>query len=223
MLNNPKIILVLSGKETNQQIKRYGVDMLELRADLLPKLNVETLMKEISKRKPLKLPLLLTVRNQKEEGAAKVFVDQDKWALFEAALPHVDLVDIELTSPLLKQVVSLAHRLKKRVIVSSHYFNTTPSLEHLEGIFRQSKAAGADVTKIAAYAKDRDDLWAMMRFTQGHRDESIITIAMGQQGKISRLILPLLGSQFTYSFIGSPQAPGQVDVRTLKEHLIFYK
>ncbi len=218
----PKIILVISNKETNAQIKRFAVDALELRADLLPKLSPDILVKEIKNRRALKIPILLTVRNQKEEGALKAFSDQNKWALLEAGLPLVDMVDIELSSPLLKSTVALARRLKKKVIISSHNFKSMPSNDSLESTLRKSKAVGADLIKIAASASTETELWRMIDFTRTHQDQSLITIAMGATGKVSRLLLPLAGSQFTYTFIGTPKAPGQIDIKTLLEHIKFY-
>ena len=222
MSNKPKIALVITNKETNVQIKRHAIDVLELRADLLPKLSSSTLINEIKKRRPLKLPILLTVRNQKEEGALKVFPDVEKWSLLEAGLPLVDMVDIELSAPLLKQTIALAHRLKKKVIVSSHHFKATPSQDELAAILRKAKAAGADIIKIAGYANTNDDMWRMVDFTRMHAKENIITMSMGPLGKISRLILPTIGSIYTYSFIGTPKAPGQIDINTLTSHLKFY-
>lgn len=221
-LMKPKIILVITNKETNAQIKRFGVDMLELRADLLPKISPDILVKEIKNRRALRIPILLTVRNQKEEGGLKVFSDQNKWALLEAGLPLVDMVDIELSSPLLKTTVALAHRLKKKVIVSSHDFKVMPTMDALENTLRKSKAAGGDFIKIAATASTETDTWRMIDFTRKHHDQSLITIAMGATGKVSRLLLPLAGSQFTYTFIGAPKAPGQIDIKTLLEHIKFY-
>lgn len=222
MSNKPRIVLVITDIETNPQIKRFKVDVLELRVDLLEKRSVDALIKEIKHRRILKIPILLTIRNQREEGASNVFSDQEKWALLEAGLPLVNLVDIELSSPLLKQTVALAHRLKKEVIVSSHNFKAMPDIDQLERTFRQSRAAGADFIKIAAQAKSSDDVWRLIDFTRKHKDENIITMSMGSLGKLSRLITPFAGSQYIYTFIGTPKAPGQIDIKTLAEHLKFY-
>lgn len=222
MSNKPKIALVITHKETNTQIKSFKVDVLELRVDLLAKRSVDALVKEIKNRRTLKIPMLLTVRNQREEGAPKVFSDIEKWAILEAGLPLVDMVDIELSSPLLKKTIALAHRLKKKVIVSSHDFKVTPRIDQLEQTFRKSKSAGADFIKIAAQAKTGDDVWRLIDFTRKHKDENIITMSMGSLGKLSRLITPFAGSQYIYTFIGTPKAPGQIDIKTLADHLKFY-
>src|ERR1700733_5966493 len=103
-----QIALVITDQETNAQIKSLGVGLLELRADLFKKLDPAYIVAQIKYRKLLKIPLLLTLRNQKKEGAIKIFSDEKKWQIISAALPLVGMIDIELSSPLLKKVVARA-------------------------------------------------------------------------------------------------------------------
>ena len=105
------IALVITDQETNAQIKSLGVGLLELRADLFKKLDPAYIIDQIKHRKLLKIPLLLTLRNHKKEGAVKEFSDAKKRQIIQAALPLVDMIDIELSSPLLKQVIPIARKL----------------------------------------------------------------------------------------------------------------
>jgi 3-dehydroquinate dehydratase-1 len=214
------IALVITDRETNAQIKSLSVGLLELRADLFKKQDPAYIVAQTRKRKALKIPLLLTVRNQKKEGAVKVFSDDLKMEIIAAALPLVNLVDIELSSPLLRKVVLLAHQLKKKVIVSSHDLQSTP--HDLDSIFKKSLSLKADIVKIAAYAKSFDDVMAVLKFTHRHRKFPLITMSLGPIGAISRLILPAAGSLYTYSFLHKPTASGQIDVATLTAHLKVY-
>lgn len=222
-----KIALVITDQETNAQIKSLGVGLLELRADLFKKLEPAYVVDQIKKRKLLRIPLLLTLRNQKNEGAVKTFSDELKLQIITEALPLVDMIDIELSSPLLKKVLVLARPLKKKVIVSSHYLKSMP--HNLENIFKKSLSTRADIVKIAAKAKDVDDVITMINFTHRHggaghrhRETPLITMCLGPVGAISRLILPAAGSLYTYTFLNKPTASGQVDVMTLKSHLKVY-
>jgi len=214
------LALVITDQETNAQIKSLGVGLLELRVDLFKKLDPAYIIGQIKKRKLLEIPLLLTVRNQKNEGALKEFADDRKWAIITAALPLVDMVDIELSSPLLKQVVMLARKLGVKVIVSSHYLQDTP--KNLESIFKKSLSTRADIVKIAAKANSFDDVLTMLAFTHRHRKHDLISMSLGPLGAISRLVLPAAGSLYTYTFLHKPKAPGQVDALTLKSHLKVY-
>ena len=214
------IALVITDQETNAQIKNLGVGLLELRADLFKKLDPAYTIAQIRRRKALKIPLLLTLRNHKNEGAVKIFSDQLKWQIITAALPLVDMVDIELSSPLLKNVLALVRKLGKKVIVSSHHLQGMP--RDLEVIFKKSLSTRADIVKIAAKANFFDDVITMINFTHRHRKQNIITMSLGPLGAISRLVLPAAGSQYTYTFLNKPTASGQVDVKTLKSHLKIY-
>ncbi len=214
-----RIALVITDRETNAQIKNLGVGLLELRADLFKKLDPATIIDQIKQRKLLKIPLLLTLRNQKKEGAIKTFSDALKMQIITAALPLVDMIDIELSSPLLKQVVAEAHKFGVKVIVSSHHLRGMP--RDLESIFKKSLSAGADIVKIAAKARSFDDVMKMLVFTRSHRRYALITMCLGPVGAISRLLLAA-ESRYTYTFLNKPTASGQVDVATLKSHLKVY-
>jgi 3-dehydroquinate dehydratase-1 len=216
----PKIALAISDKETNAQIKAIAPDLLELRVDLFRKLDINYIQDQIKSRRALKIPLLLTVRNQKKEGASKDWSNDIKSQILKTAIPLVDMVDIELSSPLLKEVMSQARHLKKKTIVSKHDFTHTPL--HLENIFKKALSTRADIIKIAVQANSMDDVLRMVEFTHRHRKHLLITLSIGSLGKISRLLLPALGSLYTYTFLHKPTAPGQIDAKTLKSHLKFY-
>jgi 3-dehydroquinate dehydratase-1 len=217
---NSRIALVITDQETNAQIKHLGVGLLELRADLFKKLDTSYIIAQIQHRRLLKIPLLLTLRNQKKEGAVKIFSDQLKMQIITASLPLVDMIDIEFSSPLLKKVIALARARKVKVIVSSHYLQGMP--HDLESVFKKALSVGADIVKIAAHANSFDDVMTMLAFTHRHRKHDLITISMGPLGAISRLILPAAGSKYTYTFLNKPKAAGQVDIATLKSHMKIY-
>jgi 3-dehydroquinate dehydratase I len=214
------IALVITDQETNAQIKNLGVGLLELRADLFKKIDPAYTVAQIKHRKLLKIPLLLTLRNQKNEGAVKRFSDEKKRQIIASALPLVDMIDIELTSPLLKQTVAEARKQGVKVIISSHHLQGMP--RDLELIFKKSVSAKADIVKIAAKARSSDDVMTMLAFTHRHRKHNLITMCLGPLGAISRLVLPAAGSRYTYTFLNKPTAAGQVDVGTLKSHLKAY-
>lgn len=216
----PKIILVITDRETNAQIKALGVDVLELRVDLFRKKDLNYIQDQIKHRRQLKLPLLLTVRNQKKEGASQDWSSERKCEILNMALPLVDMVDIELSSPLLKEILSQARMLKKKIIVSMHDFKHTPA--HLENIFKKALSTRADIIKISAKANSFEDVFRMIDFTRKHHKQGLITLSMGGLGSISRLILPAAGSLYTYTFLNKSTAPGQVDIKTLKSHLSCY-
>lgn len=217
----PKIILVVTDREKNAQIKALKVDALEIRVDLFRKMDLKYVQEQIKQRRETRLPLLLTVRNQKKEGSSANWSNEEKHNILQMALPMVDMVDIELSSPLLKETLSYARKLKKRTIVSIHDFHHTPL--HLDNILKKALSTRADIIKISAKANSMDDVFRMIEFTRkNHSKHPMITLSMGSLGKISRLVLPAAGSLYTYSFLNQSTAPGQIDIKTLQSHISLY-
>ncbi len=80
--------------------------------------------------------------------------------------------------------------------------------------------AGANVAKIAVMAHSNDDILKLLNVTHEASElGNICTIAMGEAGKLTRVVAPLLGSCITYATAGKPTAPGQLSVQTVN-HLL---
>ncbi len=218
----PKIVLVITDQETNAQLANLGVDLLELRADLFKSHAPVYVARQIAHRRKLGIPLLLTVRNQKREGALKEFSDAVKWRILEQFIPAVDWVDVELSSPLLAKAAALARKAGTKIVVSAHDFRQTP--HRLDNILKKALSTRADMVKIAAWARSSDDVLKILEFTLHNKKHPLVTMSLGPWGAVSRLLLPLAGSRWVYTFLGTPKAPGQVDIHTLQSHLkLYYK
>lgn len=213
----PKIVLVVTDRETNAQISKLGVDLLELRVDLFRKSGVDHARRQFQNRRKLKVPLVLTVRSQKKEGAVRIMPESRKWELLQALVPLTDWVDIELSSPLCAKTIALARSHGKRVVISAHDFNGMP--KHLGQVLKKALSSRADVVKIAAKAAAWEDFTRMVEFTHHNRKHALATMCLGPWGALSRLILPAAGSRWIYTFLRKPTAPGQIDVKALKSCL----
>ncbi len=233
------IVLVITDTESNAQVTPYGgrfteplgVDFLELRVDLFrtianmigpggrshrDKKFIEYARRQFANRRKLRIPLILTIRNQRKEGAKREFSDALKWELLEALVPLADWVDVEISSPICAKTVALVRSHKKKVLISAHDFNRIP---HLEQVFKKALSTGADMVKIAAQANSPQDLIRMMEFTAHHKKQPLVTMCVGQWGPLSRLVLPAVGSRWVYTFLSKPTAPGQLDLKTLRSVL----
>ena len=210
-----QIAVPFSDQTTPAMISRAqknGMSIAELRVDLYSSYEIKHVLKEILKFK--KISTIATIRSKKEGGAWKG-TEKERLKLFKIVLPHVDKIDIELSSrSILKEVIANAHRLKKTVIVSYHNFQKTPKPAFLTNILKKSKAAGADIVKIAVMARSKKDVEAMAEFTSTHAREGLITLSMGKEGVLSRVLFPCLGSLLTFAHIGRSTAPGQMDLKT---------
>ncbi len=190
--------------------------LLELRIDLFRRLTLEAIQKRIQMLKKLRLPIIATIRSQKEGGGKKL-TDEFRLELFKKILPNVNIIDVELSSDHLRKVlVPLARRKGKKVILSYHNFFSTPSESALVRLIRQGKRQGADIVKLAVTPRESQDLAHLLLVTHRYRKENLISLGMGRLGIPSRVLGFLFGSLVTYGSIGDkPHAPGQLPLARL--------
>ncbi len=222
---SPRIALVLCSRKNSAFIKKaksQGADLLEIRIDQFKNVEQDYILKTIAQIKGNGLPIIATIRSKKEGG--KYLAESKRLKLFEAIIPLIDAIDIELSSQqILNNVVEKAHQKRKTVIISYHNFKETPNKGMLEKLIKKIKIEGGDIVKIACLAKNRKDLLGLMEFTLEHRNKNLVTISMGETGAISRVLFPFLGSLFSYAYLGTPSAPGQLPLKVLHEELSRFK
>lgn len=197
--------------QTLQDIQQYGLDVVELRIDQYASFDAAYVLAQIQ---PFKnFSSIATIRTEKEGGAWKGS-EEKRLELFKTILPQVDAIDIELSATsIIKEVIQAARAHQKLVLVSYHNFDKTPATDKLASVLAEAKSLGADVVKIATLATSRADVQTLAGFTLANKEKNIITIAMGPEGVVSRVLFPALGSLLTYTFLDKPVAPGQLDYR----------
>ena len=189
------------------------VGMVELRVDGLQNPRDEKLVPLVELLKGRGIKIIWTVRWSKEKGAYAGSEDSRLELLQWGDALGVDYVDVELCS-------GLAQKLKlcqAKKIVSFHNFDTCPA--NLEQILVEMDAVGADVAKLACAVSGCRDLYRMLKLYQGRQPGSLLAIAMGEFGSVSRLLPAVLGMPWTYAAVDghSGSAPGQYTVRELLE------
>ena len=154
-LRVPRVAIGYSDAITEADIleaRAGGVDVAEIRVDLFrsvePSLRREKALPHSSRCPPLppSAPSMKAVAGRGRRRTA--------WPLFEKILPHVDAVDVELSS--LKdtaRIVAAARKMGKLAVISHHDQETTPKAKALEGIIRQAQNAGADIIKVATHVQ----------------------------------------------------------------------
>jgi len=199
--------------------ERKGADLVEVRLDFLQE-NPDLAYV----RKLTSLPLIATDRPKKEGGLCRDVEEERIRHLYSAALEGFEYVDLELKTPMLKDLTKkLKKETKAKLIVSHHDFQSTPSLAKLNRIFAEEIDAGADVCKIIPMANAAEDNLTSLRFiVQASKKRDAICFCMGRKGIPSRLFSPLLGGYLTYASVekGKEAASGQL---TIKETRKFYE
>jgi 3-dehydroquinate dehydratase type I len=136
-----------------------------------------------------------------------------------------DYVDVEVrTEDALIEELSAKignHHARTKWIISHHDFSGTPSVRALRRILDECRSTGADIMKIVTYANTTEDNLRTLGLIPHARREGqeIIAFCMGEMGRISRIMAPLLGSSFSYASLEkeAESAPGQLTVDEMKE------
>jgi 3-dehydroquinate dehydratase type I len=128
------------------------------------------------------------------------------------------MVDIELVSGNLPEMVALIKR-KAKCLISCHDFKGTPPLERLREVVNKEIAAGADIGKVVTTAQKFQDNLTVLQLIADFPQHSLVAFAMGGPGTVSRVLCPLLGGEFSYAATeaGSQSAAGQITVADLSK------
>ncbi len=127
------------------------------------------------------------------------------------------LLDVEFNT--LKRNPSLRKYLKStktKLLVSWHDFKKTPSSAELKKKMNQMSKFSSNV-KIVCTAKTTDDSNRMLELYSKKGKNNLISFAMGDFGRISRILCLYLGSPYTYVSLGKAIAPGQFSVDEVKK------
>ncbi len=203
-------------------------DLVELRADFLD--YVEDTAKVVDTLKELKkivgeTGVIFTYRSKSQGGNGGL--EPEKVAAIltvAAASSYVTYVDVELK--FFEDSASLIKSIKSKgvkVIASHHDFNETPKKKDMYGILKEMRDKGADVCKLAVMPNSEVDVLKLMKvsaeFKEEYPDQRIITMSMGKLGVVSRLGCILSGSDVTFASRQKASAPGQIDIKKLKDIL----
>jgi shikimate dehydrogenase/3-dehydroquinate dehydratase type I len=209
-------------------------DFIELRMDLIEDGSLAELISAARDNSGL-IKIIVTCRKKEEAapaGAAAAIksaggekIDRKIALLKEAIELGADFVDIELAEgrEAIKELQSFCaeHSGKTKIIVSYHNLKETPALTKLKEIFHQCAKAKPAIVKIVTFAKRAEDNLVTLNLISYARKHSpkIISLCMGDKGRISRAVAPLLGNYLSFAALDPERqsAPGQFTVYEMKQ------
>ena len=197
-------------KEANQ-----WADLIELRVDYLKDVKLSPLFKNRQK------PFIVTNRRREEGGKYRGEERKRLSILQEAIGLRADYIDVELAAERSSVQSLIRNKKETQLVLSFHDFKGTPSLKELRILFGRMIRLGADVIKIVPFAKSWEDnlsILSLIPFAK-EKKQKIVAFCMGEKGKISRIVSPILGAAWTYASLDKSMAsaPGQLTVRGLKD------
>jgi len=191
-----------------QKAFREGSDLVELRLDYLKSLDLEAIKEKF---KALDDKIILTLR-KKEEGGKFQASESERVALlkelqsWKEAYKYVEL----------SMLSNSKLKVDAKTIVYWHDFSSTPSEKVLKEKLSAALKYGG-IVKIVTTAKKLSDNLTVLNLYNKKMRGKFIGFCMGEEGKISRILAPMLGSPFMYGCLeGAAVAPGQIPVSELK-------
>lgn len=140
-------------------------------------------------------------------------------AAIEAGASYVD-IEIESDSRYRKDIIEKARSKGCMVIISYHNHHETPSTDSLNSIVTTCFKEGAQIAKLACMVNSPADCARLIGLlgNTGYQGR-LVVIGMGEKGRLTRILAPLLGSPFTYASYGAGKetAPGQIEDKRLEE------
>lgn len=207
---------------------KYQPDVLEWRIDyyqsILDHCDYLEIVKQL--RPLLKETVLLTTFRTSHEGGVSQMTDTDYFAIYRWIVENnlTDMLDIELNRDKrsVDTLISLAHHQNMPIILSNHNFQTTPSATDIFKTLNTMQKRNADIGKIAVMPRSTADVLTLLNATEKANRElqiPLITMSMGDLGKISRISGPLLGSTLSFATVDKASAPGQLTVMAVRQIL----
>jgi shikimate dehydrogenase/3-dehydroquinate dehydratase type I len=217
-------------------IERSAVaaDAIELRMDLIADGNVSQLL-AVARRTSGCLKVIVTCRRPEESlmpaasGSApkkKTLSKTAKMELLKEAISlGADFIDVELKEGeraiRALQVYRRRQKSSTGLIVSWHDITGTPSLPRLKEVFRACEQTQPEIIKIVTLAQNAEDNLKVLNLIPyaRSRHQLIIAMCMGEAGKLSRAMAPLLGSYLGFAVLpgGRASAPGQLSIRSMRQ------
>ena len=227
----PKIIVPITGRTAEEilleahQARKSPCDIVEWRIDLFEAVKIDGAVANLPHqiRDMVQKPLLITFRSVLEGGALELPVEE-YYILYRNIILNgsVDLIDLELSMPeyIVLGLKNIAYLNNVKVIMSYHNFTETPTKHILLQTLREMQEKGANIAKIAVMPQSANDVLMLLATTHKASQEleiPLLTIAMGELGKISRFTGELFGSAATFASLENTSAPGQLPLRTMRD------
>jgi len=189
-------------------------DYAEIRFDFLKIDEIPETLESIKKN----LKKIVCTLRPKSEGGKFEGSEKERIAILKLIAEYNPfLLDVELNT--IKKNKELAKYLKSsktKLLISWHDFKKTPKFSELKSMMNQMTKFSHNV-KIVTTAKSVDDSTRILQLYNKNGKNNLIAFAMGDNGRVSRILCLYLGSPYTYVSLGKPVAPGQLSVDEVKK------
>jgi 3-dehydroquinate dehydratase / shikimate dehydrogenase len=221
-LRLPRVCIAVIGSDANEMAEKAEAlardnSFLEFRLDYLsnPALAIAK-VKRFTESHPGTV-IIATCRRVASGGRFRGSIASQLDVLSKASAAGCQLVDVELqTASKCKPLQLQKLRSRAALVLSFHDFRATKKLDET---LEKMRAFPADYYKLVSTATTLSDNVEMIKFLSREGDRSsLVSMCMGEQGIISRVLGLRAGSAFTFASagIGQETAAGQVTAQELR-------
>lgn len=230
---------LLEFKTRFEKAMKSNPDLIELRYDYIDnsQLITQKFVKDLLANIAPKIPVIFTFRDHKEGGQTKLDKMTQIKILKTLILSQPNYLDVEMDTEkkYLSEFIDLANQNDVKLIFSHHNFKEAPSYEIIEeqiqGFLKKLKQElGLDsetlekvIIKLVFKANSfRDNLVVLKLCREFSKKIKIISFCMGTLGIFSRILCVLNGSFLTYGSMVEETAPGQINIKDIRDALNFF-
>ncbi|MFX1575308.1 MAG: type I 3-dehydroquinate dehydratase [Promethearchaeota archaeon] len=221
-----------------RKILAENPEFIEFRFDFID--NVEELTSEfiskLIKSINTDVSTIFTFRDYSEGGHNQISIDKHSSLMKSLIEAQPDYIDIELRSNimLLNQIINYAIINRVKIIFSYHNLETTPPYQEALNLINSLK--NKIINECSPNLNDLQDIIYKFIFTAQtfednlvvlnlckyfrEKNQKIISFCMGELGIFSRIVCTLTGSFLTFASLEKTTAPGQLNIKKMKE---FYR
>ncbi len=209
--------IVDSSKSQLDLAQRFGLNCVEIRADLLSStagMSDTEVLSVVNATKDAGLACLYTLRHA-DQGGTFAGSENERVALCKNALEAgADIIDLEFDT----ESATAMSNSSAPMILSYHNFDCMLDDAELTKLSAAMEALSPAAVKIIPTGQSLADAAMMMNWV-GNAGASVkrIGFSMGSDGGVGRVLALKCGSPITYASFGEPVAPGQVDIKLLVE------
>ena len=210
-----------------EEVCSFDPDVIEWRVDKLDTvLDTDAVLAALGALRECigNIPMIFTCRVIHEGGFQEIAAE-DRLLLNEAVIAsgQIDLIDTEMSNgeAMVAEMKAACRKAGCPLILSYHNFDETPDEAFILDRLVTAGKLGADVAKTAVMPKTYRDVLTLLSATYTARTERldipIITMAMGEEGGITRIAGGLFGSDLTFALGKASSAPGQIPIADLRK------
>ena len=168
-------------------------EIIEIRADFVKSIKPADVKKIADK---IKVDSIFTCRHVKEGGKFSGSTKQQIEILKVAFKAGYTYVDVACDNPLLSE---LSSKDEKKLLISYHNFQKTPVSIELLAVLERMREFSPAIMKISSMINSPKDLFTLFELLKQKRDkEKLIVVGMGDAGKLTRIVFPMMGSYLIY-------------------------